>query len=96
VAPTRARMQKAPRTGQLIPGTTENNSKDNCNSKNPSLGVSVPPAPARGFPSLPHCAALRLCRPRGFPLSLRSVQKPWVIPLPLHLLPPLAWAWAKA
>ena len=30
-----ARIQKAPRTGQLIPGTTENNNKDNSNSKNP-------------------------------------------------------------
>jgi hypothetical protein len=35
-----------------------------------------PLAPARGFPSLPHCAALRLCRPRGFPLSLRFVASP--------------------
>ena len=31
-----ARIQKAPRTGQLIPGTTENNNKSNSNSKNPS------------------------------------------------------------
>jgi hypothetical protein len=31
-----ARIQKAPRTGQLIPGTTENNNKGNSNSKNPS------------------------------------------------------------
>jgi hypothetical protein len=30
------RIQNTPRTGQLKPGTTENNSKDNCNSKNPS------------------------------------------------------------
>ena len=29
-----ARIQKAPRTGQLIPGTTKNN--NNSNSKNPS------------------------------------------------------------
>jgi hypothetical protein len=28
------------------------------------------------------------------PAALRS--KPWVIPLPLQLLPPQAWAWAKA
>jgi len=31
-----ARIQKTPRTSQLIPGTTENNNKDNSNSKNPS------------------------------------------------------------
>jgi hypothetical protein len=31
-----ARIQKAPRTSQLIPGTTENNNKGNSNSKNPS------------------------------------------------------------
>jgi hypothetical protein len=33
-----ARIQKAPRTSQLIPGTTENNNKgnSNSNSKNPS------------------------------------------------------------
>jgi hypothetical protein len=31
-----ARIQNTPRTGQLKPGTTENNNKDNCNCKNPS------------------------------------------------------------
>src|ERR1035437_10905834 len=31
-----ARIQNTPRTGQLEPRTTENNNKDNCNSKNPS------------------------------------------------------------
>jgi hypothetical protein len=31
-----ARIQNTPRTGQLKPGTTENNNKDNSNSKNPS------------------------------------------------------------
>jgi hypothetical protein len=30
-----ARIQNTPRTGQLKPGTSENNNKDNSNSKNP-------------------------------------------------------------
>jgi len=46
-----------------------------------------PLAPARGFPSLPHCAALRLCRPRGFPLSLRSVTSPGRFPSPCSCYP---------
>jgi hypothetical protein len=46
-----------------------------------------PLAPARGFPSLPHCAALRLCRPRGFPLSLRFVASPGRFPSPCSCYP---------
>jgi len=46
-----------------------------------------PLAPARGLPSLPHCAALRLCRPRGFPLSLRSVASPGRFPSPCSCYP---------
>src|ERR1035437_3238541 len=46
-----------------------------------------PLAPARGFPSLPHCAALRLCRPRGFPLPLRSVASPGRFPSPCGCYP---------
>jgi len=30
-----ARIQNTPRTGQLKPGATENNNKDNCKSKKP-------------------------------------------------------------
>ena len=55
-------------------------------AKNLSKGLR-PLAPSRGFPSLPHCAALRLCRPRGFPLSLRSVASPGRFPSPCTCYP---------
>ena len=61
----------------------------------PFLGSAAPRA-RKGFPqsSALRCAAF--VQTKGlYPLTALRY-KPWEIPLPLQLLPPQAWAWAKA
>jgi hypothetical protein len=50
----------------------------------------------QGYPqsSALRCAAFVQTKGLSTLAALRF--KPWVIPLPLQLLPPQAWAWAKA
>src|ERR1017187_7584426 len=57
---------------------------------------SSAPRARKGFPqsSALRCAPFVQTKGLSTPAALRS--KPWVIPLPLQLLPPQAWAWAKA
>jgi len=61
----------------------------------PFLGSAAPRA-RKGFPqsSALRCAPFVQTKGLSTPAALRC--KPWEIPLPLHLLPPLAWARAKA
>src|ERR1039458_8272389 len=55
--------------------------------------------PARARKGYPQSSALRrapLVQTKGLSTLAALRCKPWVIPLPLQLLPPQAWAWAKA
>jgi hypothetical protein len=62
----------------------------------PSTLRALPTRARKGFPqsSALRCAPFVQTKVLSTPAALRS--KPWVIPLPLQLLPPQAWAWAKA
>jgi hypothetical protein len=59
------------------------------------LRCSAPRA-RKGYPqsSALRCAPFVQTKELSTLAALRC--KPWEIPLPLHLLPPQAWAWAKA
>jgi len=80
-----ARIQNTPRTGQLKPGTTENNNKDNSNSK--TLPRERRPRARKGFPQSSALRCAPFVQTRGFPLSLRSVASPGGFP-PLALATP--------
>src|ERR1019366_1651818 len=55
--------------------------------------------PARARKGSPQSSALRCAafvQTKGLSTLAALHCKPWEIPLPLQLLPPQAWAWAKA
>jgi hypothetical protein len=61
----------------------------------PFLGSAAPRA-RKGFPQSSALRCAPFVQTKGLSTLAALRCKPWEIPLPLQLLPPQAWAWAKA
>jgi hypothetical protein len=61
----------------------------------PFLGSAAPRA-RKGFPQSSALRCAPFVQTKGLSTLAALRYKPWEIPLPLQLLPPQAWAWAKA
>jgi len=57
---------------------------------------SSAPRARKGFPQSSALRCAPFVQTKGLSTLAALRCKPWEIPLPLHLLPPQAWAWAKA
>ena len=73
-----------------------NGNRKNKQRQKPSLGGSAHPRPQGVSPVFRAGRCAPLVQTKGLSVLAPLLCKPWEIPLPLHLLPPLAWARAKA
>ena len=90
-----AQIQNTPLSGQLNPGTTKKQQQRQLQLQKPFLGSAAPRA-RKGFPQSSALRCAPFVQTKGLSTLATLRCKPWEIPLPLHLLPPLAWARAKA
>ena len=62
----------------------------------PGMLRSSAPRARKGFPQSSALRCAPFVQTKGLSTLAALRYKPWVIPRPLQLLPPQAWAWAKA